>query len=86
MITISICLSDIPQESRHKADNGKIYANFCIDKRREPDKFGNTHTVWMQQTKEQRQAKLEKKYIGSGKEYVFQNQEPQQETNEDLPY
>lgn len=80
MITISICLSDIPTEARHKANNGKIYANFCIDERKEPDKMGNTHSVWISQTKEERQAKAEKKYVGSGKEYKFSssnnNQQP----------
>lgn len=72
MITISICLSDIPAEARHKSDkNGKVYANFCIDERKEPDKLGNTHSVWISQTKEERQSKAPKKYVGNGKEYNF---------------
>ena len=72
MIAISICISDIPAEARHKSDkNGKVYANFCIDERKEPDPYGNTHSVWISQTKEERQAKAEKKYVGSGKEYKF---------------
>lgn len=98
MITISICLSDIPAEARHKANNGKIYANFCIDERKEPDKLGNTHSVWISQTKEERQAKTEKKYVGSGKEYKFNssnagNQQtpgidnfPPQADDDDLPF
>lgn len=73
MITISICLSDIPAEARHKANNGKVYANFCIDERKEPDQYGNTHSVWVSQTREERQARAEKKYVGSGKEYKFGN-------------
>lgn len=73
MITISICLSDIPQEARCKANNGKVYANFCIDEKKKPDQYGNTHSVWISQTKEERQAKAEKKYVGSGKEYKFGN-------------
>ena len=97
MITISICLSDIPSEARHKSDkNGKVYANFCIDEKKEPDQYGNTHSVWISQTKEERQAKAEKKYVGSGKEYKFdtkqqsnQTQPPVQQAytdDDDLPF
>lgn len=86
MITISICLSDIPAEARHKADNGKMYANFCIDRKKEEDKFGNTHSVWIQQSKEQRQAKVEKKYVGNGKEYIFQQTTAPANENDDLPF
>lgn len=75
MIVISICLSDIPQEARRKANNGKVYANFCIDERKEPDRYDNTHTVWIQQTKEEREAKTPKVYVGNGKEYKFDNQQ-----------
>lgn len=72
MIVISICLSDIPAEARKKSDkNGKIYASFCVDEKKEPDQYGNTHAVWIQQNKEERQAKADKKYVGNGKEYKF---------------
>ena len=71
MEVISICLSDIPKELMRKADNGKSYINLVVDKRREPDKFGNTHTVYINQTKEEREAKMDKIYVGNGKEYLF---------------
>lgn len=97
MITISICLSDIPAEARRKANNGKVYANFCIDERKEPDKLGNTHSVWISQTKEERQSKAPKKYVGNGKEYNFNstsspqssgldNFPPQPVDDDDLPF
>lgn len=72
MIVIDICLSDIPAEARNKSEkNGKVYAKFVVDQRKEKDKFDNTHTVYVNQTKEEREAKKEKQYVGSGKEYIF---------------
>lgn len=72
MLVIDICLSDIPKSSISKSDkNGKSYAKFVIDERKQPDNYGNTHSVAVNQTKEQREAKEAKVYVGSGKEYVF---------------
>lgn len=68
LIVIDICLSDIPAESRVKSEkNGKVYAKFCVADRKEPDQFGNTHTVYMNQTKEAREAQTPKHYVGNGK-------------------
>jgi hypothetical protein len=71
MIVTSICLSDIPKESITTAANGKKYVNVVVDQRREKDHYDNTHTVYMSQSKEDRQNKLPKKYVGNGKEYTF---------------
>lgn len=93
MINISICLSDIPAEARKKSDsNGKIYASFVVDERKDVDKFGNTHSIAISQTKEERAAKKPKVYVGSGKEFVFQNkrkdyeQLPDEPQGDDLPF
>jgi len=75
MIVIDICLSDIPAEARIKSEkNGKVYAKFVVDERKEKDKFDNTHSVAVNQSKEQREAKEAKVYVGSGKEYLFNQQ------------
>jgi len=72
MIVIDICLSDIPAEARIKSEkNGKVYAKFVVDERKEKDKFDNTHSVAINQTKDQREAKQPKVYVGNGKEYIF---------------
>lgn len=71
MIIIDICLSDIPEWNRKKANNGKVYAKFCVVERQAPDKFENTHTVYCNPTKEQREAKEPKTYVGNGKQLVF---------------
>jgi len=86
MIVISICLSDIPAHARTKATNGKIYANFVVDTRKEPDQYKNTHTVYVNQTKEEREAKKSKEYVGNGKEYTFEKKEPIKEQPKPEPY
>jgi len=76
MIVLDVCLSDIPKEKRRVSEkNGKTYCSIVVDTRREKDQYGNTHTVYMNQTKDEREAKTSKVYIGNGKEYIF-NQKP----------
>jgi len=101
MISCSICLSDIPADKITVGKNGKKYFNFCVDSRREPDQYGQTHTMYVNQSKDERAAKQPKQYIGNGKEFVFdQNQQaqtrPQQQyaapvsaplmVNDDMPF
>lgn len=76
LILGSICLSDIPKEKIKASANGKKYLNICIAKRREPDNYDNTHTIYVSQTKEERETKAPKSYIGSGRLY-----DPQPEVN-----
>lgn len=68
-ISVSICLSDIPKSAIKVADNGKKYMNIVVASRQNEDKYGKTHTVYMSQSKEDRDAKMDKCYIGSGKAY-----------------
>lgn len=68
LINLSICLTDIPKEKIKQAQNGKKYLNITVASRREADQYGNTHTVFVSQTKEERDQKTERTYIGSGKE------------------
>lgn len=71
MLILNICVSDIPKELIKKADNGKSYMSICVSEMKQKDKFDNTHTIFMGQSKEQREAKLEKTYIGNGIEVNF---------------
>jgi hypothetical protein len=89
LIEISVCLSDIPESARKKADNGKWYANFVVAERKESDKYGNTHTVYCRQTKEDREAEKPKHYVGNGKAIDF-TKKPSENTPQiqkpDLPF
>lgn len=69
-----------------KLSGGSIYQNankgttslkVCISERREADKIGNTHSVYLNQSKEEREAKKDKHYCGGAKAVVGNNQ-PQQ--------
>jgi len=71
MINCSIDLSKIDKSKIKEGKNGAKYYDFVVDQRKEPDQYGKTHTVYESQTKEEREAKKTKNYIGGGKEYVF---------------
>jgi hypothetical protein len=71
MIVTSICLSDIPEDKITTSSNGKKYVNIVIDQRKEKDQYDNTHSAYISQTKDERQSKVPKKYVGNGKEYTF---------------
>lgn len=74
MINVSICLSDLPKDRITKSEkNGKKYINLVVDQRKEPDNYGNTHTCYVGQSKEEREAKTPKVYCGNGKEIVFKD-------------
>lgn len=79
MIKISICLTDIDKSKITQSDkNGKSYLDIIVDKKQSPDQWGNDHTVYINQTKEERAAKKPKTYIGNGKLIEFNNNKPQQ--------
>lgn len=72
MIVVSICLSDIDKSKITLSEkNNKKYISVVVDERKQPDNYGNSHTVYLNQSKEERTAKNAKIYIGNGKEYKF---------------
>lgn len=72
IINLSICLSDLPKEKLRKSEkNGKVYVNLTVSPRKEEDKFGNNVYAIVQQTKEEREAKASKTYVGEGKHIDF---------------
>lgn len=71
VINISICLSDIPTDKIKVGKNGKKYLNVTIAGRKEPDQYENNVTVYTSQSKEEREAKAEKSYIGAGRHIEF---------------
>lgn len=75
MINISIDLSKIDKSRIKEGKNGAKYYNLTVDKKQSPDQFGNDHTVYNTPTKEEREAKTPKSYVGSGKEFVFGNRQ-----------
>ncbi len=73
MITISIDLSKINKSKIKSTEKGQKFYNIVVDERQAPDNYGNTHTVYESQSKEEREAKQPKNYLGNGKLWVFEN-------------
>jgi hypothetical protein len=69
LINISVCLTDIPKFKIKEASNGKKYINLCLSERREKGRFGETHTLYVSQTKEEREHGDETTFVGHGTEY-----------------
>ncbi len=90
MIVLNICKQEINWK---EAKNGKHYANIATDFLKEPDEKGNTHTVWNNQTIDERAEKAKKIYCGRGKQVSYNaptNKKEfavnQQESEDDLPF
>ena len=85
LINLSICLSDIPKERIKQANNGKKYLSLTVQDLREVDQYGNTHSVYIAQTKDERMEKAKRIYLGNGKEFVFEARTPNTEQIEAMP-
>lgn len=76
-ISASICISDliaIIKANPEKVIKGKekSYINLDIRPKKEPDTFGNDVSISFSKTKEEREAKADTIYVGSGKTFVFE--------------
>lgn len=85
LINCSICLTDIPKERIKLANNGKKYLSITVQDLREVDEYGHTHSLFISQSKEEREEKEKRTYIGRGKAVVFNNQQPSIEEVAALP-
>lgn len=86
MIVVSIDLTKIDKSKIVDGKNGQKYYSLVVDELRTPDKYDNTHTVYQNQSKEERAAKTAKVYIGNGKEFKFNQQNaPQQQVQQSAP-
>ena len=87
---------DVQKISKHKLYKGAkgTYLGVTISLNDEIDQYGNNVSMWEEQTKEERDAKAEKVFLGNGKliwdsngQQQGQQQAPQQQEDEgDLPF
>jgi hypothetical protein len=69
LYTGSICLSDIDKTKIAKSEkNGKLYLSVDIWVNEQPDNYGNIGSINVRQSKEEREAKEKKTYIGNFKQ------------------
>ena len=66
IINASIRVDKLPKEKFVKAKDGAVYYNFTISVNDET-RYGNNVAVMDSQTKEERDAKLARNYLGNGK-------------------
>jgi len=92
LITVSLNLDKIDKEKIIKGKKGK-YLNITFSVNDEEDQYGNNVSVWHSQSKEERDAKKDRIFLGNGR-VVWTDGKPVNETTEnsseeedsDLPF
>lgn len=79
MLVIKIDVTKIPRDKIFQGKKGK-YVDFVIFENEQPDNYGNTHTVSIAKTKEERAANAKTIYCGSGKIIETRSQPARQQT------
>jgi len=66
LVSISLDVTKINKSELITGEKG-TYLNLTVSLNDEADKFGNTVSAWQSQTKEQREAKENRNFLGNGK-------------------
>lgn len=66
LLSISIDVTKIKKERLYRGEKG-TYLKLTVSVNDEADQFGNTVSAYEEQTKEERDAKAPKNYLGNGK-------------------
>jgi hypothetical protein len=66
LIAISIDVTKLDKSKFVKGKKG-TYANITVSVNDEDDQFGNNTSVWESQTKEERDDKVDRNFLGNGK-------------------
>ena len=89
IINIKVDVTKLDKSKFFKGKKG-TYANLTVAENMDGEsEYGDTHYVFESQSKEERDAKTPKNYLGNGKEFVFSsNGEPQatETVDDDLPF
>jgi len=66
LINLSLRVDKLPKEKFVSGKDGAVYYNFTISVNDEPNQFGQNVSATDSQTKEEREAKKPKSYLGNG--------------------
>jgi hypothetical protein len=66
LINFSLDVAALPKEKFVSAANGKVYVNLTMAVNDET-RYGNNTSIYVSQTKEEREAKKQRSYLGNGK-------------------
>jgi len=67
LINVSINVAKLPKEKFITGKNGNVYYNFTLSVNDETNNYSQNVSAFDSQTKEEREAKKEKFYLGNGK-------------------
>ena len=71
IINIKVDVTKLNKDKLFKGEKG-TYANLTVAENMDGEsKYGDTHYIYESQSKEEREAKTPKNYVGNGKEFVF---------------
>jgi len=67
LINVSIDVTKLPKEKFVQGKNGAVYYNFTVSVNDDTNQYGQNASIFDAQTKEEREAKKAKDYLGNGK-------------------
>ena len=67
LINLNLDLSKIPSSALTEGKNKHSYVNLTASSMKEPDDYGNNMSLYIQQSKEDRDNKVPRVYVGTGK-------------------
>ena len=94
LLSVSLDLSKIDKSKIVDGKNGGKYLNLTISVNDQDDNFGNNVSVWSSQSKEEREAKANRLFLGNGRK-IWENNESENKPvakkakvveEEDLPF
>jgi hypothetical protein len=77
LLAVSIDLTKIDKSQIVEGKNGGKYVNVTLSVNDEDDKFGNNVSLWQSQSKEDREAKASRNFLGNGKKLWSDDSKPQ---------
>lgn len=66
LLSVKIDFNKVPKDKLFKGTKG-TYGNITVSINDQVDQYGNNVSVWFEQSKEEREAKAERIYLGNGK-------------------
>jgi hypothetical protein len=67
LLSLSIDLSKVDKSKIVEGKNGALYYSLTIDIKDEKDQYGNDVSSWTTQTKEERENKVNRTFLGNGR-------------------
>ena len=89
LIAVSIDLTKIDKSKIVEGKNGGKYVNLTLSVNDTEDQYGNNVSTWMSQSKEEREAKANRVFVGNGKSLWSGNNDSgrkSEEKHNDLPF